>query len=117
MKFARSVIESPVAPKIIFTLYLLVYLTVGINTELKQIELFPIPEHLLQDQVYYNRALNAALEHRDPYANRTIGTGYLYPPQAPGLGVELREEILERYPFIPGSGIETAFSLGPTALL
>jgi len=82
MKFARSVIESPVAPKIILTLYLLVYLTVGINTELKQIELFPIPEHLLQDQVYYNRALNAALEHRDPYANRTIGTGYLYPPQA-----------------------------------
>ena len=82
MKFARSVIESPVAPKIILTLYLLVYLTLGINTELKQIELFPIPEHLLQDQIYYNRALTAALEHRDPYANRTIGTGYLYPPQA-----------------------------------
>ena len=55
MKFARSVIELPVAPKIILTLYLLVYLTLGINTELKQIELFPIPEHLLQDQIYYNR--------------------------------------------------------------
>jgi len=54
----------------------------GIYTELKLIELFPIPEHLLQDQRYYDRALHAALEHRDPYAIRRIGTGYLYPPQA-----------------------------------
>jgi hypothetical protein len=68
--------------KVILVIYLLIYLMIGIHTELKQIELFPIPEHLLQDQVYYNRALKAALEHRDPYANRTIGTGYLYPPQA-----------------------------------
>ena len=75
-------IESPIASKIILTLYLLVYLTAGINTELKQVELFPIPDHLLQDQIYYNHALDAALQHRDPYANRTIGTGYLYPPQA-----------------------------------
>jgi len=82
MNFVKSVIESGFARKTIITFYLLIYLTMGINTELKQIELFPIPEHLLQDQIYYNRALNAALEHRDPYANRTIGTGYLYPPQA-----------------------------------
>ena len=82
MNFVRSVIESSIARKTIITLYLFIYLITGINTELKQIELFPIPEHLLQDQIYYNRALNAALEHRDPYANRTIGTGYLYPPQA-----------------------------------
>ena len=74
--------ESHLARKAIIALYLLVYLTTGIYTELKQIELFPIPEHLLQDQRYYNRALNAALEHKDPYANRTVGTGYLYPPQA-----------------------------------
>ena len=82
MNFVRSVIESHIVQKAIITLYMLVYLTMGINTELKQIELFPMPEHLLQDQIYYNRALNAALQHRDPYANRTIGTGYLYPPQA-----------------------------------
>lgn len=75
-------IDLPMVSKIVLTLYLLVYLILGINTELKQIELFPLPDHLLQDQIYYNRALNAALEHRDPYANRNIGTGYLYPPQA-----------------------------------
>ena len=68
--------------KVVIISYLLFYLTMGVNTELKQIELFPIPDHLLQDQIYYNRALNAALQHRDPYANRNIGTGYLYPPQA-----------------------------------
>jgi Glycosyltransferase family 87 len=82
MNVVRSALESPLARKVIITLYLLIYLTMGINTELKQIELFPIPDHLLQDQIYYDRALNAALEHRDPYANRNIGTGYLYPPQA-----------------------------------
>lgn len=82
MNFVKSVIESNLARKAIIVVYLLVYLTTGINTELKQIELFPIPDHLLQDQIYYNRALHAALEHKDPYANRNIGTGYLYPPQA-----------------------------------
>jgi hypothetical protein len=82
MNVVRSALESPLARKVIITLYLLIYLTMGINTELKQIELFPIPDHLLQDQIYYDRALNSALDHRDPYANRNIGTGYLYPPQA-----------------------------------
>jgi glycosyl transferase family 87 len=82
MHSVRSVIESHLARKALIAFYLLIYLTMGVYTELKQIELFPIPEHLLQDQIYYNRALNAALQHKDPYANRTIGTGYLYPPQA-----------------------------------
>jgi len=30
--------------------------------------------------------------------------GYLLPPQAPGLGVTLNDEIKRKYPFIPGSG-------------
>ena len=82
MNSVKSWIVSYRAQTAILALFLLVYLTMGIYTELKLMELFPIPEHLLQDQRYYNRALQAALEHRDPYANRTIGTGYLYPPQA-----------------------------------
>jgi glycosyl transferase family 87 len=82
MHSVRPAIESHLARRAIIALYLLIYLTMGFYTELKLIELFPIPEHLLQDQIYYNRALNAALQHKDPYANRTIGTGYLYPPQA-----------------------------------
>ena len=82
MNSVRSVIESHLARKAIIAFYLLIYLTMGLYTELKLIELFPIPEHLLQDQRYYDRALNAALEYKDPYAIRRIGTGYLYPPQA-----------------------------------
>jgi galactonate dehydratase len=30
--------------------------------------------------------------------------GYVLPPQAPGLGVRLTDEIKQRYPFVPGSG-------------
>lgn len=30
--------------------------------------------------------------------------GYILPPQAPGLGVELTDEIKNQFPFIPGSG-------------
>jgi hypothetical protein len=82
MNSVRSVIESNLARKAVIAFYLLIYLTMGLYTELKLIELFPIPEHLLQDQRYYDRALNAALEYKDPYAIRRIGTGYLYPPQA-----------------------------------
>jgi glycosyl transferase family 87 len=82
MKSVKSALESRLVRRVVLALYLSIYLTIGIYTELKLMELFPIPEHLLQDQRYYDRALKAALEHRDPYANRNIGTGYLYPPQA-----------------------------------
>lgn len=30
--------------------------------------------------------------------------GFVLPPEAPGLGIELTEEIKNRYPFVPGSG-------------
>lgn len=30
--------------------------------------------------------------------------GYILPPQTPGLGIRLPEEIKKRYPFVPGSG-------------
>jgi len=35
-----------------------------------------------------------------------IRDGYLYPPKTPGLGVELRKETIERYPFRGGIGAE-----------
>lgn len=31
--------------------------------------------------------------------------GYLYPPAAPGLGIELNERLIEDYPFVAGSGL------------
>ena len=33
-----------------------------------------------------------------------IEDGYLLPPETPGLGVSLTDEIKNRYPFVPGSG-------------
>jgi len=30
--------------------------------------------------------------------------GFVYPPEAPGLGIVLTDEIKERYAFVPGSG-------------
>lgn len=30
--------------------------------------------------------------------------GYVLPPEIPGLGIELREDTIQRFPFIPGSG-------------
>jgi hypothetical protein len=77
-------ITSNLARKAILVFYLLIYLAIGIYTESILIERYSIPEHFLQDQRHYNRGVNAALAHKDPYAIRdeTLGTGYLYPPQA-----------------------------------
>jgi L-alanine-DL-glutamate epimerase-like enolase superfamily enzyme len=33
-----------------------------------------------------------------------VQDGYVLPPTAPGLGVQLTEEIKARYPYQPGSG-------------
>ena len=33
-----------------------------------------------------------------------IRDGYVLPPERPGLGVVLTDEIKRRYPFVPGSG-------------
>jgi len=33
-----------------------------------------------------------------------IKDGMVLPPKKPGLGIDLTDEIKERYPFIPGSG-------------
>ena len=63
----------------------------------------------------------AALEHplreellEEPWR---IEQGHLAPPEAPGLGVVLRESTLQKHPYIPGSGVQIEFSLGPALLL
>ena len=75
----KSAIKSPTFNHIIICLYLCVYLTIGFYTELKLIEEKPIPNCLLEDFRFYERALNDALNGKDPYAIRSIGPGYLYP--------------------------------------
>ena len=38
--------------------------------------------------------------------------GYVFPPTAPGLGVELRSETINKYPFVPNTGWMEVFSIG-----
>jgi sugar lactone lactonase YvrE len=54
----------------------------GLYTELKFVETKPLPSLLLEDFGYYRRSLLTAIGGGDPYAIRTIGTGFLYPPTA-----------------------------------
>jgi galactonate dehydratase len=43
--------------------------------------------------------------HTELYADGyRFHDGYILPPQAPGLGVRLTDEIKRKYPFVPGSG-------------
>ena len=41
-----------------------------------------------------------------------VEKGYVYPPSAPGLGVELLPETIDRYPFVPSTGWQEMFSIG-----
>lgn len=66
----------------ILGLYLCLYLLSGLRTELRFIEARPLSVYLLDDFKFYERALNDALQGRNPYALRAIGPGYLYPPPA-----------------------------------
>lgn len=59
---------------------LFVYVTLGLYTHLRLIEIKPLPYRLLEDFGYYERALGDALAGRDPYAIHQIGLAYLYPP-------------------------------------
>lgn len=58
--------------------------------------------------------------HETPVINRTLmesaftfKDGYLYPAGGPGLGVELPEELIKEYPFVPGTGLSHARSPFP----
>lgn len=43
--------------------------------------------------------------HTDVYGESLImREGRIYPPETPGLGIKLTEEVKARYPFVPGSG-------------
>ncbi len=65
---------------LILGLYLLVFLLAGLVTEIGLLPYKPLPDHLLDDFNYYERALIAARAGQDPYAVRLIGPAFLYPP-------------------------------------
>lgn len=65
-----------------FIVFLCIYLALGIQTNLLFIEANSVPEDLLEDFGYYERALDDAIDGNDPYSIRSIGPGFLYPPPA-----------------------------------
>lgn len=78
----KAASKSPYFHPILMGLFLCFYLTLGFYTELHFIHSKPIPNSLLQDFKYYERALFDALNGDSPYTVRAIGPGYLYPPPA-----------------------------------
>jgi len=82
MNNLKVVMKSSLFYQVLLCLYLFLYIMLGIYTELKLIEIKPIPDTLLEDFGYYERALHDALNGQNPYATRSIGIGYLYPPPA-----------------------------------
>jgi len=66
----------------VFLVFLFCYIFWGIYTELRFIEIKPLPQWLHEDFSYYENALKLAREDKNFYADRSIGTGFLYPPPA-----------------------------------
>lgn len=62
--------------------FLLVYIVLGLYTELVFIQRKPLPDSLMQDFKIYEVALLNALRGSSPYRLLDIGSGYLYPPPA-----------------------------------
>lgn len=72
----------PQARRMLIGLGIVLYLTLGLYTELRFTQLRPIPIYLLEDFNHYQRALAYALNGGDPYQIRDIGPAFLYPPPA-----------------------------------
>jgi alpha-1,2-mannosyltransferase len=66
----------------ILLVFLFCYLMLGIYTELRFIQIKPLPQWLHEDFSYYENALKQARDNINYYENRNIGTGFLYPPPA-----------------------------------
>src|ERR687897_190369 len=72
-------LPQPIAT-VLICLGLTFYVAVGLRTEINFVALLPIPETLMQDFNIYKGALAAVEQGQDPYADRNIGSGFLYPP-------------------------------------
>jgi Glycosyltransferase family 87 len=72
-------LPRPIAT-VLICLGLTFYVAVGLRTEINFTAIKPIPESLMQDFNIYKGALAAVEQGQDPYADRNIGSGFLYPP-------------------------------------
>lgn len=64
------------------TVALSTYVALGIYTQVSYAFEKPLPQYLMEDYGYYARAFERWREGGDPYADRVIGSAFIYPPQA-----------------------------------
>jgi hypothetical protein len=84
-KALRDLLSKAATSKAVKSLIILVlgeYILFGLLTELALLSVKPFPHYLLEDFSYYLRAYHHAALGGDPYQDRSIGTGFLYPPPA-----------------------------------
>ncbi len=72
---------SSTLSQLVIGLGVCIYLVAGLYTELRLIELKPLPDFLLEDFKFYEHALFRVLEGRNPYEMRSAGN-FFYPPPA-----------------------------------
>jgi hypothetical protein len=77
---ATKFAPPPAFRRMLLLAFLAVYLLIGVFDEIAFINARPLPEVLLGDFAQYQRALSEAEAGQNPYAVRTIGPAYLYPP-------------------------------------
>lgn len=69
-------------PPIVLGGLIALYLALGVYTELRFMEVKPPPQGLHEDFGYYTKALADTAAGKGPYAEQSIGQGFLYPPTA-----------------------------------
>lgn len=93
--------------------FLLVYVILGLYTEFTLMKVKPLPDSLLEDFSYYERALADALSGENPYRILTIGPAYLYPPPA----LLVVEAFAAVKPFLLKAAVYAAFNIALVALM
>ena len=59
-----------------------IYIAFGIYTEMGLMEVAPLSKDLFADYSIYEKAAENIVNGKDPYAERSIGVAFIYPPQS-----------------------------------
>jgi hypothetical protein len=79
----RLIEQHPTALRLAALIGLLaVYVGLGIHSQVSHLFDKPLPEFLMEDYGYYARAYARWQAGDSPYADRVIGTAFIYPPQS-----------------------------------
>jgi len=82
LRLPLNALATKKVARYLMVLALGVFILFGLLTELRLLVIKSAPHYLLEDFHYYQRAYLAATHGGNPYQDRTIGTGFLYPPPA-----------------------------------